>query len=1009
MGLRMRVFLCVTISLLLFTCTISTLEIAREKYTEESISEIDVKITSYTPHDPISIYGNSEFEALDSAEDLPGDGTPGNPFILEGYSITNEDRCIEIYTVSHSFIIRNCLLVATGADLGNGAIAVVGVLDCTIFNNTCVSYGAYGIAVNYCSGTVIANNTILDSKIGLFLITADNCVVANNTLDNCGLSITGSDSQDWHHQMENNTVNGKPLGYFWNQGGTVDASNLGQVVVASCDGLVIENGNFENNTNGIIMAYSSNCNITDTFIRYNSEYGLYMWYSEDCSLIRNTIEDCIKHGALVHYSHNSTFEENTISRNNHGVSSISSENCTFNENTVSDNLRGVYLQSAPKWNFSLNTFSNNGVFIYGNEAAWNHSFLDDTVNGKPIGYFYNEFDLNLDGTPFGQLLIGNCTRVSFEGGIFTHIDFGVVIAHCVNSSFEDMTLQNNRWGLHAQQSEHVRVANVTVTENSAYGMDIYDCENLTIVNCQISLNQVGVYLDQSRNCTLRSNNCTDNMEIGLHVYISRHSIIEDSNISNNQDFGVRIYQGTNNTVKNCVVTNNTDYGVYLYFTNNCTVSKCNMTDGLAGGLVALHVDNCSFFENRIWNNEAWGIQLDGSTCTIRNNILTNNTSGGVFISGSQGTDVIENDIQDNRRSGVFIGGHSTNTLVERNNISNNFHSGVGLSTSNSTTIIWNYIENNHLGVQIDSACWFNIIYGNTIGWPPHYIAHDAGTGNTWDDGISLGNFWGDYDFSGPYIVPGPTGSIDRYPQRADTVIPVFNPISDIQYESGTIGHWINWTVGEDHLSSFSVLRNGSEVELVELTDDLISVNVDNLELGKHNYTIIVVDTCGNYASDMVWVTVNDSIIPVIDHPSDLQYEEGQVGFSISWSPSDVNPATYEVFRDDQLIKYGLWNSSDDVITIDVDGLTHGSYIYHIVVSDAAGNIVEDYVVLTVTEATITTTTTTTTTTDTTSTTDTTTTTTTQGSDPVVMLVILTTVGSVVVVLIIIFIRKRSES
>ena len=35
--------------------------------------------------------------------------------------------------------------------------------------------------------------------------------------------------------------------------------------------------------------------------------------------------------------------------------------------------------------------------------------------------------------------------------------------------------------------------------------------------------------------------------------------------------------------------------------------------------------------------------------------------------------------------------------------------------------------------------------------------------NVWDDGVSCGNYWGDYALTGVYTIPGSAGNVDRFP------------------------------------------------------------------------------------------------------------------------------------------------------------------------------------------------------------------------------------------------------
>ena len=87
--------------------------------------------------------------------------------------------------------------------------------------------------------------------------------------------------------------------------------------------------------------------------------------------------------------------------------------------------------------------------------------------------------------------------------------------------------------------------------------------------------------------------------------------------------------------------------------------------------------------------------------------------------------------------------------------------------------------------------------------------------------------------------------------------------------------------------------------------------------------------------------------PTLDHPADISYSVGETGNSITWNPSDEHPVSYQVLLDGTLVKAGDWNSTSDQVTVIVDGLDVGAHNYTIIVTDIAGNIATDEVIVSV--------------------------------------------------------------
>ena len=187
-------------------------------------------------------------------------------------------------------------------------------------------------------------------------------------------------------------------------------------------------------------------------------------------------------------------------------------------------------------------------------------------------------------------------------------------------------------------------------------------------------------------------------------------------------------------------------------------------------------------------------------------------------------------------------------------------------------------------------------------------------------------------------------------------------------------------------------------------------NLDDESLGSHFVVVTVRDNVGHQVTKTHYFTVVDTIDPVLNSPSDIEYTFGDIGNSIDWNGTDIRPSSYEVFVDDVSTFTGSWNDTSEHIVIDVDGLAAAIYNYTCVVYDEAGNIAVDTVFVTV-EAAPTTTTPSTTTPTTTSPTTTTPTTSDTGPPadltPLVVVAVVGVVGILLVVFVVIPRMKKA--
>jgi hypothetical protein len=233
----------------------------------------------------------------------------------------------------------------------------------------------------------------------------------------------------------------------------------------------------------------------------------------------------------------------------------------------------------------------------------------------------------------------------------------------------------------------------------------------------------------------------------------------------------------------------------------------------------------------------------------------------------------------------------------------------------------------------------------------------SGLWNSSGESISIsvnGHLYGNYNYTIRIVDVG--GNIDTdtvYVYVTDGTPPTVDTPSDINYNEEEAGGSITWDPADSYPASYEIFRNRVLVKsgLWNLTSETISISVTGLSVGSYNFTIIVYDVGLNYEADIVWVTVSDATLPMIDTPIDRQIDEGQNGEVIIWNPTDLNPISYEIYREEVLFMSGLWNSSVETISVSLDGLTLGLYNFTLIVFDIGSNSANDTVWITVVDAT----------------------------------------------------------
>ncbi|MHA1928064.1 MAG: hypothetical protein ACTSV2_05715 [Candidatus Thorarchaeota archaeon] len=148
--------------------------------------------------------------------------------------------------------------------------------------------------------------------------------------------------------------------------------------------------------------------------------------------------------------------------------------------------------------------------------------------------------------------------------------------------------------------------------------------------------------------------------------------------------------------------------------------------------------------------------------------------------------------------------------------------------------------------------------------------------------------------------------------------------------------------------------------------DLSSIYTDGIGYYELNWTVPQIGSLGwwnvsvvyseiseirNVTQVFVISAIEDYIDPVLDAPDDFSYVHGTSGNTITWYPTDENPLSYTITRNDSFLQSGLWDASGEPITVSVDGFDLGLHEVMIIVIDQGMNTANDTVLVTVYDST----------------------------------------------------------
>ncbi len=367
--------------------------------------------SSYGWKYPIRIDNNTDLNQTAQEEGWPGNGSEDNPYIIKELDISGYDYALYIGNTTDYIKVRNCSFYSRGSRF---ALNLHNVTNTRLKYNTVLSnevdyYDTAGIYLKYSNNNMVSNNeapkidldssngniisknnlssdkrvqgiSISDSRdntvmnntfspgayAGIFLSHSRNHILANNKMEVSGIFIDGNNLTDWNsHSIDtSNTVNGKPIYYWKNRSSGSVPDGAGQVILANCTDVTVDEQNISDCSVGIQIGFSDDNTVTNNIVSSNflgprkeMPSGIYLKESTNNMIINNpSVSNNSGKGILLLDSSHNMVMNNTASNNEYGIAIKKSNNNTVSNNNAPSNSRGIALEES-----SYNTVSNNNV------------------------------------------------------------------------------------------------------------------------------------------------------------------------------------------------------------------------------------------------------------------------------------------------------------------------------------------------------------------------------------------------------------------------------------------------------------------------------------------------------------------------------------------------------------------------------------------------------------------------------------------------------------------------
>lgn len=243
-----------------------------------------------------------------------------------------------------------------------------------------------GVNAEKSHNITIENNTILQTRYGIELDRSTDIILRNNTMIETGIHIWDDFPEHWNtHTIDStNTVNNKPV-YYWKNvdGGTIPLG-AGEVILANCTNVKVENQQMSDGTAGILVGYSSRITVANNSL-FDRKYGVFLSHTDNTTVVGNNASHN-RDGILLGYSDGNTISDNTVSGNYQAIRLEHSEKNAIVRNSVWNNSNGVRLGQASHNNSVYHNSLNNP------RQAVDVAKFNSWDNGYPSGgNYWNDY------------------------------------------------------------------------------------------------------------------------------------------------------------------------------------------------------------------------------------------------------------------------------------------------------------------------------------------------------------------------------------------------------------------------------------------------------------------------------------------------------------------------------------------------------------------------------------------------------------------------------------------
>ena len=312
-----------------------------------------------------------------------------------------------------------------------------------------------------------------------------------------------------------------------------------------------------------------------------SGYDIDAHHAGDTIYIGNTtvyfvVENCYLHNATYHtYPYfngggiilynvtNGKISGNNVTSNWLGVDLLSSNSNTISGNNITNNEVGISIYNSTHNTLSKNKMNANtqGLWVYADNINGFNQSIDTSnlVNGKPVYYYFKQYDLNLDSIDAGHITIAGCYNFRVSNLLLNHSD-GIYLRFSGKGIVENFNITNSATGIITHYSSNITIKNGKIWNLTSFvgGIQLQWSSWIDIEKTEIYNSSSGIVVG----------------------WDSNNNTITDSYLHSNRYQGLSIFDSNRNHIKRVISTRNGNNGLYLNNTSKNTIENSNFSENV---------------------------------------------------------------------------------------------------------------------------------------------------------------------------------------------------------------------------------------------------------------------------------------------------------------------------------------------------------------------------------------------------------------------------------------------